>query len=248
MKKIEIYAILNLTPDSFFEGSRVGEGQLHSRIEEALVQGADVLDIGGFSTRPGHQEVSESEELRRLRWGLKVLKEYPAARISIDTFRPAVVQQLYDEFGPFVVNDIGGGEPQMLRTVGQLGLDYVLMSSGATVAEVDAFFERKVLEISELGVGNVMLDPGFGFGKTRAQNFEVLGGMERFLRFGLPIFVGISRKSMIFRTLGTSPAESLNGTTALHMMALERGATILRVHDVGPARECITLFEETQKQ
>ncbi len=244
---IEIYGIINATPDSFFAGSRVrGEREIVDAALRAIEGGADVLDVGGYSTRPGYSNVSEGEEFSRLSFALGVIRrEFPRVRLSVDTFRSEVVRRLYDVYGEFVVNDIEGGvrDKAMLPLVGELSLSYVMMSSGATMGEISAFFERQVAVARGCGVKDIMLDPGFGFGKGVEENYTVLRGMEALGQFGLRVFVGVSRKSMIWKPLGVSAEEALGGTVALNFAALERGAKILRVHDVREAREVVTLYE-----
>lgn len=244
---IEIYGIINATPDSFFAGSRAGsEGAIVEAALRAVEGGADVLDVGGYSTRPGYSDVSEEEEFSRLSFALGVIRrEFPRVRLSVDTFRSGVVRRLYDLYGEFVVNDVEGGvrDGGMLPLVGELSLSYVMMSSGASIGGISDFFERQVAVARGCGVEDIMLDPGFGFGKSLEENYGVLSGMERLRVFGLPIFVGVSRKSMIWRPLGVSADEALGGTMALNFAALERGADILRVHDVREARDVVTLYE-----
>ncbi len=251
MMMIEVYAIINATPDSFYSGSRVlCREQIAQAARTAIAQGADVLDVGGYSTRPGHSEVSAEEEYRRLSGAISVIREEcgDAVRLSVDTFRAGIVDRLYDKFGEFVVNDVSGGCPEMFETVGKRGLSYVMMSNHATINEIVDFFERQIPMAKEYGVRDIMVDPGFGFGKSVDQNFDLLHRLSELKRFdGTALFVGLSRKSLIWRTLNSTPQESLNGTTVLHTIALQQGADILRVHDTAQAKECIKLFEATTK-
>ncbi len=247
MSRVQIYSIINATPDSFYGGSRVsGEREILSAAERALSEGCDVLDIGGFSTRPGHSDVPLEEEYARLYYALRVIREeFPLAKISIDTFRSEVVRRLYDNFGDLIVNDIEGAksDPDMLPLVASLGLTYILMASEPTIEATSAFFATQISKAKDYGLEDILLDPGFGFGKTIEQNYEILRRMETLTHFGLPLFVGLSRKSMIWRSLSIEPEGALNGTTALNFAALERGASILRVHDTREAVECVRLFE-----
>lgn len=243
---VALWAIINATPDSFFGGSRaVSEGQIVAAALRAIEQGATRLDIGGFSTRPGFTLVTEAEELRRLRGAISVIKrEVGDFPLSVDTFRSSVVEALYDEFGDFVVNDIEGGarDGAMYATVGRLALTYVMMSQDATIESMLSFFDSSISRARECGVGSIILDPGFGFGKSVEQNYECLARLGELGCFSLPILAGLSRKSMIWRTLGITADEALNGTSVLNFAALERGATILRVHDTLEAAQCVKLF------
>ncbi len=255
----KIYSIVNITPDSFFDGSRVISAtdggykdteRLCGMVERALEQGADVIDLGGYSTRPGHSEVSVEEEIERLDWGVGVIRARfgEGVELSVDSFRSEVVERLYRKYGKVVVNDISGGgegDGRMFEVCGRLGLEYVLMSSEGTIEGTIDFFRRKIAQAIAHGMQReqIMLDPGFGFGKTLEQNFHMLGNMHRLKEFGLPIFVGVSRKSMIFKSLDSTPTESLNGTTVIHTLALQQGASVLRVHDTQQALECIKLHK-----
>ncbi|MFI3287462.1 MAG: dihydropteroate synthase [Rikenellaceae bacterium] len=247
----QIYAIINLTPDSFYEGSRAETLEaVRQAAQRALDEGADVLDLGAYSTRPGFSDVPVEEEYRRLSEGFALLRtEFGSSvKISIDTFRSEIVRRLYDSFGEFIVNDVQGGEKDtdILRTVGELSLPYVMMSNHNSIASITSFFGNQIPLARDSGISEIMLDPGFGFGKSVDENFAVMRDLEQLRGFGLPLFVGISRKSMIWRTLKTTPGEALNGTTALHCAALRRGAAILRVHDVKAARECIIMHESVE--
>lgn len=243
----EVWTIINATPDSFFEGSRAqSDSQVAQRALEAMAEGASTLDIGGMSTRPGFQDVDPLIEKERLVGAILAIKRVlPEARISIDTFRSEVVESLYETFGKFTVNDISGGQADknMFETVARLDLPYVMMSQDPTIDTMLDFFEKNIQKAERAGIQDIILDPGFGFGKSLEQNFQVLAGMNRLKQFGLPILVGISRKGMIWRTLGLDPGQALNGTTALHFELLGQGADILRVHDTKPAWETIKLYE-----
>jgi dihydropteroate synthase len=255
----KIMGILNTTPDSFFAESR---GQnldaALRRTEEMLKEGADFIDIGGMSTRPGSEEISESEELNRIMPVLEaVLKEFPEVLISIDTYRSKVIRETIGA-GAAIVNDISAGvlDDQLFQTVAELKVPYILMHMQGTprnmqvnpvyenvVTEVNHFLAEKILELKKLGVNDIILDPGFGFGKTLDHNYELMKHLE-LIGFGeFPILVGISRKSMITRLLDVSADEALNGTTALNMFALNKGANILRVHDVKEAKETLRIWE-----
>ncbi len=251
--------IINATPDSFYSGSRTPEGEaVAQRVRRMLADGADVLDVGGYSSRPGAEDISADEEYGRIAVALEAIRrEAPEAVVSVDTFRSDVARRCVEEWGVQIINDIGGGtlDAAMFETVASLGVAYVLMHMRGTPAtmtglcdytDVTADVVRdlafKLSELRQLGVADVIVDPGFGFAKTVEGNFKLLREMDSFALLEAPILAGLSRKSMIWRTLATTPAESLNGTTALNMVALERGAAILRVHDVKEARECVSLF------
>jgi dihydropteroate synthase len=254
-----VMGILNVTPDSFYADSRATTADaVATRAHRMLAEGAVVLDVGAYSSRPGAAEVPPAEELRRLCPALEVLRgKFPQAVVSVDTFRAEVVREVVRQFGPVIVNDISGGtlDGRMLDTVAALGLPYVLMHLRGTpqtmqqhtayadlVGELVRYFSEKVSTLHGMGVCDVILDPGFGFAKTTEQNFELLARLEDFQLFELPLLVGLSRKSMVCRTLGVSPAEALNGTTALNMVAIAKGAAILRVHDVREAAEAVRLW------
>lgn len=260
----QVMAIVNVTPDSFFAGSRrQSEAEVMAAAERALLDGAGMIDLGGYSSRPGADEVLPEEEYRRLERGVETVRRVvgEAFPLSVDTFRAEVVRRLYDRFGAFVVNDISAGEldPEMISTVGQLGLPYIAMhmrgtpqtmasmtdysaEEGGVTGAVMRYFGTKVAEVRAAGVKDLILDPGFGFAKTVEQNFELLGQMDKLSLFGCPVLAGLSRKSMIWRTLETTPAEALNGTSVLNWEALRRGASILRVHDVREAVETVRLY------
>jgi dihydropteroate synthase len=256
--KPKVMGIINLTPDSFFEGSRVPTDKklVIFEAEKKIKEGADFLDLGGYSTRPGAANISIEEEINRVIPAiLEIKKSFPDTLISIDTFRSEVAKAGV-EAGADLVNDISAGnlDPKMLPLIGQLGVPYIAMHMRGTpqtmqnetdysdlISEVLSYFASKVEQFSKFGIKDVIIDPGFGFAKTREQNFELLRNLNSFKRLGLPVLVGLSRKSMIYKTLEISANEALNGTTALNMFALLQGADILRVHDVKEAKETIEL-------
>lgn len=254
-----IMGIINITPDSFFEGSR--RQQEHNILEQAekmLQDGADILDIGGYSSRPDAEQVSEAEEWRRLSSAIKVIvKQFPEAALSVDTFRSQVARSAVEE-GACIVNDISGGEldAAMFETVADLQVPYIMMHMRGTpqtmkglnqydhlLHEIYDYFAAKLNKLRVLGVNDIVADPGFGFAKNISQNYELLRNMQYFRALGVPLLVGISRKSLIYKTLKTSPAEALNGTTVLNTISLMQGASILRVHDVKEAAEAVKLFK-----
>lgn len=254
----KVMGILNCTPDSFFTDSRVGsDRELLNTAQKMLQHGATFLDVGGQSTRPGAELVGEEEELRRVIPAIKMLlKEFPDALISIDTFYAEVAKQAV-ESGAVLVNDVsaGGFDPKLFEVVAQLKVPYILMHNKGkvpalpetpayknVVLDIIHFFAEKVRELTELGVADVVLDPGFGFGKSLEQNYALVQQLDHFKILELPVLVGVSRKSLIQKVLGIGSDQALNGSSAIHMMALERGASILRVHDVLEAVECIKIF------
>ena len=261
LDKPKIMGILNLTPDSFFEGSRVRleEKMILNTAEKMISEGADFLDIGGYSTRPGALDISMEEEVLRVAPAISLIKrEFPETLISVDTFRSGVAKYAV-ESGADLINDISAGnlDSQMLAAVAQLNVPYIAMHMKGTpqtmqeeaiyqdlIPEILYYFSQKLEQFSKLGIKDVIIDPGFGFAKTREQNFQLLRDLKRFNALGLPILAGVSRKSMIYKTLQINPSEALNGTTALNMFALSQGANILRVHDVKEAKETVTLFEQ----
>lgn len=261
-----VMGILNATPDSFFSGSRMQtEKEIAQRANQIVEEGGTMIDVGAFSTRPGADQVSQEEEIIRLRRALAVVrKEQPDAVISVDTFRPEVAQMCVEEYGADIINDVSDGGltgianvplqpqpgelPQMFHTVARLGVPYILMSVQPTLRDVLLGFARKVSQLRTLGVKDIILDPGFGFGKDVDQNFVLLNEMEKTKVLDLPLLVGVSRKSMIFKTIGGNADTALNGTTALNAIALMKGANILRVHDVKEAVETVTLFNQTISQ
>jgi dihydropteroate synthase len=256
--KPKVMGILNLTPDSFFEGSRVPTDKktVLEEAEKKIKEGADFLDLGGYSTRPGAADISIEEEIARVIPAIsEIKKNFPDTLLSVDTFRSQVAKAAVDA-GAELVNDISAGnlDPEMLPLVAQLGVPYIAMHMKGSpqtmqtetsytdlVPDVLAYFGEKIEQFRKFGIKDVIIDPGFGFAKTREQNFELLRNLSSFKRLGLPILVGLSRKSMIYKTLEISANEALNGTTALNMFALLQGADILRVHDVKEAKETIEL-------
>lgn len=246
----KVMGILNATPDSFFAGSRrQTEAEIADRANEIMEQGGTIIDVGAFSTRPGAGEVSEQEETERLRHALAIVRrEQPDAVLSVDTYRPAVACMCVEEFGADIINDVSEGgitgivntpiheEESMFETVARLRVAYILMSVKPDLYSMIKAFAAEVQQLRDLGMKDVILDPGFGFGKTLEQNYRIMDGMERLHELGLPLLVGISRKSMISRVLQTDASGALNGTTVLNTIALLKGASILRVHDV---RECV---------
>lgn len=259
-----VMGIVNVTPDSFFAGSRTQtEADIARRVEQLLTEGADILDLGGYSSRPGAADVSPAEECERLRLGLSVIRRVcPDAVVSVDTFRADVARMCVEEYGTAIINDISGGEldAEMFPTVARLGVPYILMHMQGTpqtmqdkpryddlLRDVFLYFARKVQQLRDLGQKDIILDPGFGFGKTLEDNYTLLAHLEEFASvFQLPVLVGVSRKSMITKLLGITPAEALNGTTVLNTLCLTKGAAILRVHDVRPAVEAVRLVQAMQ--
>ena len=262
----QVMGILNVTPDSFYAGSRKQtEQEIVERAYQIILEGGTMIDVGAFSTRPGAAEVSEAEEMERLRLALGLVRrEMPSAVISVDTFRPDVARMVVEEFGADIINDVSEGGltgivntpleqtgesyPVIFRTVAQLRVPYILMSVQPTLREMLLSFSKKVQQLRDLGVKDIILDPGFGFGKTLEQNYLLMNELERLAVMELPLLVGISRKSMIYKLLGITPDESLNGTTVLNTIALMKGASILRVHDVKEAVECVGLVKSLNGQ
>ena len=245
----QVMGILNVTPDSFYSESRAQtEREIVVRACELVKQGASIIDVGACSTRPGSTLASEEEEMQRLRLGLRTVRsEMPEAVLSIDTFRPNVARMAVEEFGADIINDVSGGNDDMFRLVAKMGVPYVLSSVDGTMRQMLLTFAEKVQQLRDLGQKDIILDPGFGFGKTLEQNYEIMNHLEQLLVMELPLLVGVSRKSMIFRRLETSPAESLNGTTVLNTISLMKCATILRVHDVREAVECVQIWEGVRR-
>ena len=235
-----VMGILNVTPDSFYAGSRKQtEQEIVERARQIVTEGGAIIDVGAYSTRPGAQDVPESEEMERLRFGLGIVRrELPDSIVSVDTFRPDVARVAVEEFGADIVNDVSEGGTAMFRMVSNLRVPYILMSQQPTMREMLLTFAEKVQQLRDFGAKDIILDPGFGFGKTLEQNYQVMGELEKLLVMELPLLVGVSRKSMIFKLFGITPNESLNGTTALNTIALMKGTSILRVHDVREAVEC----------
>ena len=261
-----VMGILNATPDSFYGGSRCSEtDRIAGRIEEMVRDGADIIDIGGYSSRPNADDVTAEEEYRRLESVLKVRREIaPEIPVSIDTFRADVARKCIENFGAMIVNDISGGDldENMFATVAELKVPYILMHmrgnpktmqsltdyEDGVVVGVISDLAKKVHRLSRMGVCDVIVDPGFGFSKDLEQNYRLMAHLEEFHALRLPLLVGISRKSMIFRALGTTPDGALNGTTALNVVSLMAGAHILRVHDVKEAVEAVKIVELIRNQ
>lgn len=258
-----VMGILNVTPDSFYSGSRMGvdEMRIGERVEEILKEGGDIIDIGAYSTRLNADDISPEEEYSRLKIGLNVIKNIDAnAIVSVDTFRADVARRCVEEFGVDIVNDVSGGtlDDDMFATVANLKVPYILMHMRGTPATMQQLTEyndvtrdviddlhKKKCALNDLGIDDVIIDPGFGFSKTVEQNFEMLNRLEDFKQLDAPLLVGVSRKSMIYRTLGCTPVESLNGTTVINTISLLKGAHILRVHDVKEAVEVCKLVGST---
>ena len=257
----QVMGILNVTPDSFYAGSRgVTNGYILDRCQQILDEGASIIDIGAYSSRPNAQHISAEEEMSRLRTGLELIrKHYPEAIVSVDTFRADIARMCVEEYGVAIINDISAGnmDEQMFPTIARLGVPYIIMHMKGTpqnmqenphydhfLKEIFYYFSEKVQKLRDLGAKDIIIDPGFGFGKTIEHNYELMNHLEEFHLFELPILVGISRKSMIYKLLGSNPEEALNGTTALNTIALTKGAHILRVHDVKEAVECVKIVQK----
>lgn len=250
--------ILNVTPDSFYEASRfITERDILEQTEKMLTAGATFIDVGGYSSRPGAKDVSEEEEATRTLYAVNlIVKNFPTAIISIDTFRSTVARQAIGE-GAHLINDIAAGEldAEMFNTLAELQVPYIAMHMRGTpqtmrslteyenlIKEITDHFHQKIYNLHQLGVKDIIIDPGFGFSKTVEQNFQILQHLDYLKILGKPILTGLSRKSMIWKTLGTTPADALNGSSALHMAALLKGSSILRVHDVKEAMEVVKLY------
>lgn len=259
-----VMGILNITPDSFYSGSRtMSADDIDRRVAALMEQGADMIDIGGYSSRPGADDVTPDEELRRLETGIEAVRRHSASiPVSVDTFRAEVARTAVTRLGADIINDISGGnlDDAMIEVVTTTHAPYIMMHMRGTpsdmqqhtyyndvTADVIEWLSRRLAMFSLAGAGDVIIDPGFGFSKTTDQNYEMLSRLEMFHTLGRPLLVGVSRKSMIYRTLGGTPETSLGGTTVINTMALERGASILRVHDVTPAREAIDLVMKTMQ-
>ena len=257
----QVMGILNVTPDSFYAGSRMEtEKDIINRLHQITSEGASILDIGAYSSRSGAEHISTEEEMNRLRTGLDLVRKHqPEAVVSVDTFRADVAKMCVEEFGAAMINDISAGQldAAMFGTIAQLGVPYIIMHMQGTpqnmqmnphydhlLKEVFLYFAERVQKLRDLGVKDIIIDPGFGFGKTLEHNYELMNHLDEFRLFELPLLVGISRKSMIYKLLGTTPEEALNGTTVLNTLALMKGANILRVHDVKAAKEAVTLVEK----
>ena len=246
----QVMGILNVTPDSFYAASRkLTEQEIAECARRIVAEGGTIIDVGACSTRPGFQEISEAEEMERLRFGLDIVRrELPDGVISVDTFRPDVARMAVEEFGVDIINDVSEGNPRMFRMVSRLRVPYILMSQQPTIREMLLSFAEKVQQLRDLGAKDIILDPGFGFGKTLEQNYQIMGELDKLQVMGLPLLVGVSRKSMIYKLLGFTPDESLNGTTALNTIALMKGASILRVHDVKEAVECCRIVGQINRK
>lgn len=239
-----VMGILNATPDSFFSDSRMQtEREIAERTTEIVEQGGDIIDVGAYSTRPGATDVPVEEEMARLRFALQVIRrEQPDAILSVDTFRADVARMCVEEYGVGIINDVSEmADEAMARTVARLGVPYILMSVQPTLREMLIGLADKVQQLRNQGAKDIIIDPGFGFGKTLDQNYQLMYELEKLHVLGLPLLVGISRKSMIYKRLNCTPAEALNGTTVLNTIALTKGASILRVHDVREAVETVAL-------
>lgn len=255
----QVMGILNVTPDSFYAGSRKQtEAEIAARTRQIIDEGGSIIDIGAYSSRPNAENISPAEEMDRLRNGLRIVfAECPDAVVSVDTFRADVARMCVEEYGVALINDIAAGEmdKDMFATVAKLGVPYIIMHMQGTpqnmqlnphydnlMKEVLCYFSDKVRRLRDLGVKDIILDPGFGFGKNLEHNYELLNHMEEFSMFELPVLVGVSRKSMIYKLLGGGPEDALNGTTAINTISLMKGADILRVHDVRAASEAVQIF------
>ena len=256
----KVMGIINTTPDSFFSGSRTPDTfSIERRVEQMVEEGVDIFDLGGYSSRPGAEDIDPETEYARLVPALKAVKKIaPETPVSIDTFRAPVARRCVEEWGADIINDISGGtlDPEMWATVAELNVPYILMHMRGTPADMQTHTDYedvvadvlkdlafKIAELRQLGVADIIVDPGFGFAKNVDQNFRLLNELKVFGELGCPILAGVSRKSMIWRPLGITPEESLNGTTSLNTIALINGADILRVHDVKEARQCVELVE-----
>ena len=254
-----VMGILNATPDSFYSGSRKQtEAEIADRANQIIAEGGRIIDVGAFSTRPGGaDEVSLEEETERLKRALEIVRrEQPDAIVSVDTYRPLVARRCVAEFGADIINDVSEGgitgivgkeiheEGDMFETVAQLGVPYILMSVQPTLEKMMQNFAAEVQRLRDLGAKDIILDPGYGFGKTLEQNYEIMSEAERLLALELPVLVGVSRKSMIYKLISGDPTTALNGTTVLHTVSLQKGASILRVHDVKEAFETIRIVQQ----
>ena len=251
----KVMGILNATPDSFYSGSRKQtEREIADRANQIMDEGGTFIDVGAFSTRPGAVEVSEEEETERLKRAIAIVRrEQPDAPISVDTYRPLVARRCIEEFGADIINDVSEGgitgivdtpiheQGNMFKTVGELKVPYILMSVKSNMHDMLKAFAEEVQTLRDYGAKDIILDPGYGFGKTLDENYAILSEAERLLTLELPVLVGVSRKRMIFKLIGGDPTTSLNGTTVLNTISLMKGAAILRVHDVREAWECVKL-------
>ena len=255
----QVMGILNVTPDSFYAGSRKQtEREIAERAVEIVSQGGSMIDIGAFSTRPGAQEVDEEEEGKRLQWALSIVRrEVPDAIISVDTYRPSLARRCINDWGADIINDVSEGgltgivgvaiheKERMFDVIGELKCPYILMSVKPTLPDMMLAFADEIQQLRDRGCKDIILDPGFGFGKTLEQNYAILADIDKLQVLELPILVGISRKSMIYKWTGGTPDTALAGTTALHAAAIMKGASILRVHDVKAASDTIAVTQKT---
>ena len=257
----QVMGILNVTPDSFYSGSRKQtEIEIAQRANQIIEEGGSIIDVGAFSTRPGADEVSEEEEGKRLKFALDIVRrEQPDAAVSVDTYRPTLARKCIEEWGADIINDVSEGGitgivnvpleqgheeyPEMFRVVGELKVPYILMSVQPTLEAMMKGFAKEVQQLRDLGAKDIILDPGFCFGKNLIQNYQIYNEMEKLNVMELPVLVGISRKSMIHKLLGGDATTSLNGTSVLDTIALMKGASILRVHDVKEAAEAVKIVE-----
>lgn len=263
-----VMGILNCTPDSFFAGSRKQtESEIADRANQIISEGGGIIDVGAFSTRPGADEVSEEEEMRRLRFALPIVRrEQPDAVVSVDTYRPNVAKMVVEEYGADIINDVSEGGitgivdkpleekyvvdgddkfkdyPAIFRMMGHLKVPYILMSVQGNMRDMVMGFSREIQQLRDLGVKDIILDPGYGFGKTIEENFAILREQEKLQVFGMPILAGLSRKRLIWKFLGITADEALNGTTVVDTIALMNGADILRVHDVKEAVQAVKII------
>lgn len=260
----KIMGVVNLTPDSFYEQSRAQtQADIQRKAEQMLTEGASILDLGAYSSRPNAEHITEEEEWKRFQPALATLrKDHPNALLSIDTFRATIAERAVNEYGANLINDISAGEmdANMFSTIAKLGVPYIMMHMQGTpqnmqdnpvyddlLADIRNYFTPKLRQLKQLGVRDIIIDPGFGFGKTIDHNYELVSRLGGFSIFEQPILVGVSRKSFIYKLLNTEPADSLNGTTAINMIALQKGVKLLRVHDVKEARELVQLCEKLKE-
>ena len=263
LSRPKIMGILNATPDSFYAGSRLQtEREIAERAAQIMAEGGEIIDVGAFSTRPGANLVTEDEELNRLQSALRIVrKEFPEAIVSVDTFRPRVARWCVEERLADIVNDVSEGtgkmsvqgikdegaedeSDSMFATIARLGVPYILMSVQPTIGDMLMHWSAEVRQLRALGAKDIILDPGFGFGKTLAQNYQIMNEMEKLCVMDLPLLVGVSRKSMIYKLLDGTPQSALTGTVALNTISLLKGASILRVHDVREAVETVRIVEQ----
>ena len=257
----KVMGILNCTPDSFYAGSRKQtEHEIAERANQIISEGGTMIDVGAFSTRPGAQEVSEEEEMTRLKAALKTVRSVqPDAIVSVDTYRPAVARRCIEDWGADIINDVSEGgitgivntpiheAENMFDVVGQLQVPYILMSVKSNLNDMILSFAKEVQQLRDRGAKDIILDPGFGFGKDLQQNYAVLNGLEELRALELPLLIGVSRKRMIYQLVGGDASTALNGTTAIHAASLMKGANILRVHDVAEAVETVKIISAMQQ-